>query len=167
VQRAALRICFKHFLPDPQSALVVKTSFADLNISALRILMEEASNPQFLKRRLGIAGGAVSQDQDYLDRHSSVLKIKEPLEYPIVVDTVLANLLNADANVSAAALDALRKVKGVEKRQDFQTAMKKLQRSTNPRLKLSTSATLSPRLSPFWRGLVRTERPAFSATPVM
>jgi HEAT repeat protein len=142
VQRAALRVCFEHFLADPQSALAVKAAFSDLNTSALRILMEEAGNPQFLKRRLGVAGGAVSQDQDYLDRHAATLKLKEPLEYPIVVDTVLANLLSADANVSAAALDTLRKVKGVESRSDFQTAMKKLASSTNPRLKLIATRVL-------------------------
>ena len=51
------------------------------------------------------------------------LKIKEPLEYPIVVDMILANLMNPDANVSAAALDTLRKVKGVEQRPDFHSAM--------------------------------------------
>ena len=37
----------------------------------------------------------------------------------MVVDTVMASLLNPDANVSAAALDTLRKVKGVEKRPGF------------------------------------------------
>ena len=140
VQRAALRVCFEHFLSDPQSAEAVKTAFADLNTSALGILMEEAGNPQFLKRRLGVAGGAVSQDQDYLNRHAGALKIKEPLEYPIVVETVMSSLLNSDANVSAAALDTLRKVKGVEKRPDFRAAMSKLQNSSNPRLKhISTS----------------------------
>ena len=142
VQRAALRVCFEHFLRDPQTALEVKTAFAGLNTSALRILMEDAGNPQFLKRRLGVAGGAVSQDQDYLDRHTAALKLKEPLEYPIVVDTVLASLLNEDANVSAAALDTLRKVKGIEQRPDFQVAMKKLQTSTNPRLKLISANVL-------------------------
>ena len=60
----------------------MKTAFANLNDSALSIFMEEAGNPQFLKRRLGVAGGAVSQDQDYLNRHAAILKIKEPLEYP-------------------------------------------------------------------------------------
>jgi len=91
---------------------------------------------------LGVAGGAVSQDQDYLNRHAAALKIKEPLEYPLVVDTVMASLLNADANVSAAALDTLRKVKDVEKRPDFKSAMDKLQSSTNPRLKLIASNVL-------------------------
>ena len=142
VQRAALRVCFEHFLSDPQTAPEVKTAFANLNTSALRILMEDAGNPQFLKRRLGVAGGAVSQDQDYLDRHTAALKLKEPLEYPIVVDAVLANLLNKDANVSAAALDTLRKVKGIEQRPDFQAAMKNLQTSTNPRLKLISANVL-------------------------
>jgi PBS lyase HEAT-like repeat-containing protein len=142
VQRAALRVCFEHFLSDPQSAPAVKSAFADLNVSALGILMEEASNPQFLKRRLGVAGGAVSQDQDYLNRHATALKIKEPLEYPIVVDTVLASLLNSDANVSAAALDTLRKVKGVEQRPDFRAALDKLQNSSNPRLKLISTSVL-------------------------
>jgi HEAT repeat protein len=142
VQRAALRVCFEHFLNDPQSAPAVKSAFADLNASALGILMEEASNPQFLKRRLGVAGGAVSQDQDYLNRHAATLKIKKPLEYPIVVDTVLASLLNSDANVSAAALDTLREVGSVEKRPDFLAAMNTLQNSSNPRLKLIATSVL-------------------------
>jgi hypothetical protein len=142
IQRAAVRISFEHFLGDPQTEPAVKKAFADLNTSALSVLLEEAGNPQFLKRRLGVAGGAVSQDQDYLNRHAAALKIKEPLEYPLVVDTVMASLLNPDANVSAAALDTSRKVKEVEKRPDFKAAMDKLQSSTNPRLKLIASNVL-------------------------
>ena len=38
--------------------------------------------------------------------------------------------------LSAAALDTLRKVKGVEQRPDFRDVMKKLRNSTNPRMKL-------------------------------
>ena len=120
----------------------VKTAFDKMNDSALQVFMEEAGNPQFLKRRLGVAGGAVSQDQDYLNRHAAILKIKEPLEYPVVVDTIVAALLDSDANVSAAAMDTLRKVKGAEKRADFRTAMNKLQNSTNPRLKLIATNVL-------------------------
>ena len=67
--------------------------------------MEEAANPEFLKKRLGLAGGAVSQDQDYLNRNAGVKKLKTPLEYPLVVDTVMSGLLSPDANASAAALD--------------------------------------------------------------
>ena len=142
IQRAAVRISLEHFLGDPQTEPAVKTAFANLNTSALSILLEEVGNPAFLKRRLGVAGGAVSQDQDYLNRNAAARKIKEPLDYPLVVDTVLANLLNADANVSAAALDTLRKVKGVEQRPDFRVAMDKLQTSSNPRLKLIATSVL-------------------------
>ena len=56
------------FSSDPETAPAVKTAFANLNTSALSILMEEVGNPQFLSRRLGVAGGAVSQDQEYLNR---------------------------------------------------------------------------------------------------
>ena len=44
--------------------------------------------------------------------------------------------------MSAAALDTLRKVKGVEQRPDFMAAMKTLQNSTNPRLKLISASVL-------------------------
>jgi hypothetical protein len=44
--------------------------------------------------------------------------------------------------VSAAALDTLRKVKGIEKRPDFRTAMDKLKNSGNPRLKLIATSVL-------------------------
>ncbi|MGA2534466.1 MAG: HEAT repeat domain-containing protein [Terracidiphilus sp.] len=142
IQRAAIQVSLEHFLNNSETEPLVKSAFANLNDSALGILLEEAGNPQFLKRRLGVAGGAVSQDQDYLNRHTAALKIKQPLEYPIVVDTVLASLLNPDANISAAALDTLRKVKGVEQRPDFRAAMEKLQASTNPRLKLIATSVM-------------------------
>ncbi len=142
VQRAAVRVSLEHFLGDSQTAPAVKTAFATLNTSTLSILLEEVSNPQFLKRRLGVAGGAVSQDQDFLHRNAAAQKIHEPLEYPVVVDTVMASLLKPDANVSAAALDTLRKVKGVEQRSDFRAAMNQLQSSGNPRLKLIATSVL-------------------------
>jgi hypothetical protein len=138
VQRAALRICFEHLLNDPQSEKAVQAAFAKMNPSAVRSLIDLADNPQFLKKRLGVSGGAVSQDQDFLNGRTA-LKLKEPLEYPVVVDTIMASLSSPDANLSAAALDTLRKVKGIEQRPDFRAAMNKLQTSTNPRLKLIAS----------------------------
>ncbi len=54
----------------------------------------------------------------------------------------MASLHSPDANVSAAALDTLRKVKDVEQRPDFQAAMSSLQSSTNPRLKLIAASVL-------------------------
>jgi hypothetical protein len=143
VSRAAVRICFEHFLNDPNSAGTMKTAFANLNDSTMQVFIEEAGNPQFLKRRLGVAGGAVSQDQDYLNGHAAALKIKEPLDFPLVVDTILAALVGSDANVSAAALDTLRKVKDVEQRADFRSALTHLQDSKNPRLKLIATNVLN------------------------
>jgi hypothetical protein len=157
VERAAVRICLENFLNDPQTAPLVKAAFAKLDKSTLNILMEEAGNPKFLKRRSGVPGAAISQDQDYLkkrflaaknpgsqdqDKHEAELKVSEPLENPIVVDTVVAALLNADANTSAAALDTLRNVKGVEQRADFRSAMSQLRDSSNPRLKLIANSVL-------------------------
>ncbi len=142
VQRAAVRICFEHFLKDPQSEPAVKAAFAKLNTGALNIVIEESGNPRFLARRLGVSGGAVSQDQDFLDRHAATAHIKKPLEYPLVVDTVMAALLDKNANVSAAAMDTLLKVKGVEDRPDFRSSMQKLRDSTNPRLKLIANNVL-------------------------
>jgi HEAT repeat protein len=142
VQRAAVRICLAHFLNNPSTAPLVKTAFSNLNNPTLNILFQEAGNPQFLKKRFGVSGGAVSQDQDFLDSHAGKSKPKEPLDYPVVVDTVLAGLLNSDGNTSAAALDTLRKVKGIEQRADFRAAMNQLRDSTNPRLKLIANKVL-------------------------
>ena len=120
----------------------MKTALANMSNSARATFLDVVGNPQYLKKRLGVAGGAVSQDQDYLNRNAKARSIKAPLEYPLVVDVVLASLHSADANVSAAALDTLRNVKGVEKREDFRASMKELQNSTNPRLKLIANSVL-------------------------
>ena len=143
VQRAAVRVSLEHFLSDPKTVPLAKTAFANLNNSALSILMEEVGNPKFMSRHLGIAGGAVSQDQQYF-RGTELAAIKPPnlLDNPIVLDTVLASLHNRDGNVPAAALDVLRKVKNVEQRPDFHAAMEQLQNASNPRLKLIATSVL-------------------------
>jgi len=77
-----------------------------------------SGGPQFLSRHLGIAGGAVSQDQAYF-LNKNLVAVKKPtdlLDNPLVLDTVLASLRSPDNNVRAAGLDVLRKVKGVEQR---------------------------------------------------
>ena len=142
VRRAAVDVAFEHFLDDSAVEPDVKGAFSHLDPGAQRTFMEEAANPEFLKKRLGLSGGAVSQDQDYLNRNAGIKKLKTPLEYPLVVDTVMAGLLSPDANVSAAALDTLGKVKGVEKRPEFRMAMETLDRSKNPRLKLIAARVL-------------------------
>jgi len=142
VSRAAVRICFERYLDDPASQPAVKSAFSGLDDSAMKVFIQEAGNPQFLKRHLGVSGGAVSQDQVYLNRGLAAKHIKEPLEYPIVVDTVLTALSRSDGNVSAAALDTMRQVKDVEKRDDFRAAMTQLKNSANPRLKLIATNVL-------------------------
>jgi hypothetical protein len=143
VQRAAVRVVLEHFLDDPETEPAVSTAFAGMHADSRRVFLEEVSNPVFLKKRLGVSGGGVSQDQDYLDRNAGVKKKrKEPLEYPLVVNTVMACLTGADANVSAAALDTLRKVNDVEQRADFRAALEKLRGSSNPRLSLIATRVL-------------------------
>ena len=96
-----------------------------------------------MRRHLGVAGGAVSQDQQYfLGKNVAYQKVPDFLENPIVLDTVLATLRDPDANARAAALDVLRKVKDVEQRPDFRAALEQLQKDNNPRLKLIATSVL-------------------------
>jgi hypothetical protein len=143
VQRASLRVALEHFLNDPETIPVVKTAFTNLNSSARGILIEEVGNPKFFRRHLGVAGGALSQDQQYfLGKNVAYPKAPDFMENPIVLDTVLATLHDRDANARAAALDVLRKVKDVEQRPDFRAALVQLQKDNNPRLKLIAASVL-------------------------
>ena len=143
IQRAALRIALEHFLSDPETAPMVKAAFGKLNDSALNILIEEVGDPRFMRRHLGIAGGAVSQDQQYfLGENLAFLKTPNLLDNPIVLDTVITSLRAADPNVRAGALDDLRKVKDIEQRPDFRAALNQLEKDSNPRLKLIATSVL-------------------------
>jgi HEAT repeat protein len=144
VQRAAIRVSLEHFLADPQTAPLMKTAFANLDTSASSIFLEEVSDPKFMNRHLGVSGGAVSQDQAYF-LNKNLVAIKRPadlLDNPMVLNTVLSDLQNRDNNVRAAALDTLRKVKGIEQRPEFRAAMEQLQTDSNPRLKLIATSVL-------------------------
>jgi HEAT repeat protein len=143
VERAALRVSLEHFLFNPDTAPLVKTAFANLHSSARGILIEEVGDPRFMRRHLGVAGGALSQDQQYfLGKNVADQKVPDFLENPVVLDTILATLRDPDANARAAALDLLRKVKDIEQRPDFRAALDQLQRDNNPRLKLIASSVL-------------------------
>ena len=143
VERAALRVSLEHFLPQPETAPLVKNAFANLHSSAREVLIEEVGNPAFMLKHLGVAGGAISQDQQYfLGKNVAYQKPPDFLENPIVLDTVLATLHDPDANARAAALDVLRKVKDVEQRPDFRAALDRLQKDSNPRLKLIATGVL-------------------------
>ena len=144
IQRAAIRVSLEHFLADPQTEPLVRQAFGKLDPQAAGIFLEEVGDPKFMNRHLGVSGGAVSQDQAYF-LNKNLVAIKRPgdlLENPLVLSTVLATLHNPDNNVRAAGLDTLRKVKGVEQRAEFHTAMEQLQNDPNPRLKLIASSVL-------------------------
>jgi HEAT repeat protein len=143
VQRAAIRISLEHFLSDPETAPVLKAAFSNLGSSKRSILIEEVNDPKFMRRHLGVAGGAVSQDQQYfLGKNVAYQKVPDFLGNPIVLETVMASLGDGDANVRAAALDLLRKVKDVEQRPDFRAALAQLQNDSNPRMKLIATNVL-------------------------
>jgi HEAT repeat protein len=147
IQRAAIEVSIEHFLNVPSMQPVVAKAYANLSAPALRILFEEVSNPRFLHRHAGVSGGAVSQDQNYLDKNAGK-KMINPLDDPIIFHTILAALSNDDANVCAAALDTLRNVKDVEKRPEFIAAMQQLQSSKNLRLKMiATNVVQGKKLS--------------------
>ncbi|PYV28194.1 MAG: hypothetical protein DMG24_02700 [Acidobacteria bacterium] len=143
VQRAAVEIALERFIDSPTTAPLVATAFASLGSSQRNILIEELSNPRFMLRHAGVAGGALSQDQQYF--LGSDYKYKEPdfLSKPVVIETVLASLTDRDANVRAAALDLLRKKKDVEKQPQFHAAMETLRNDPNPRLHLIATNVLT------------------------
>lgn len=136
VQRAAVRICLEHFLAGVDTAPQVAQAFAHLDSSGRNILIEEVDDPKFMRRHLGVSGGAVSQDQAYFLGHNTYYKDPDFLDQPIVLNAVMASLDDRDANVRAAALDLLRKVNGIEARPDFRAELEKLKQERNPRLQL-------------------------------
>ncbi|HYM09369.1 MAG TPA: prenyltransferase/squalene oxidase repeat-containing protein, partial [Bryobacterales bacterium] len=138
VQRAAIRIALERFVDDPAMEPAVRQTFARFGSSERTVLLEELSDPKLTRRHLaGVSGGAVSQDQAYfLSGKNVYLKNANPLDQPIVFDAVMASLGDRDANVRAAALDALRKEKGIERRPEFRAALDRLKTDPNPRLAL-------------------------------
>ena len=143
VQRAAIRITLERFIDSPAMAPLVETAFGRLGSAERSILIEEVNNPKFMRRHAGVAGGALSQDQQYF--LGSDYRYKDPdfLAKPIVRQTVLASLTDPDANVRAAALDLLRKRNGIEKEPEFRAAMEKLKSDPNPRLRLISTNILA------------------------
>ncbi len=143
IQRAAIRICLEHFLTDPKTATQVSQAFEHFGSSEHGILIEEVNDPKFMRRHLGVSGGAVSQDQAYFLGHNKFYKDPDFLAQPVVLSTVMASIDDRDANVRAAALDLLRKVKGIEQRQDFRAALERLQQESNPRLQVIAQRVLA------------------------
>ncbi|HEX5481115.1 MAG TPA: hypothetical protein VFZ08_00650, partial [Terriglobia bacterium] len=145
VEKASVDIILERFLNSPENAESVDAAFAHLGSKQRNILITEVTNPKFMRVHQGTAGLGVSQDaQGLLGGAYGDKKYQAPnfLEQPVVLKTVIASLYDKDANVRAAALDLLRKSKGVEKRQDFHAAVLHLQHDPNPRLQLIAANVL-------------------------
>ena len=142
VQRAAVRICFEHFL----QRSTIRAGREDrirqserLRARRLHGRSRESAIPEAAPGRGGrrrFAGPGLSQPPHRGPGNQEAARVSPRRRYGD------GSLLSSDANVSAAALDTLRKVHGVEKRPDFRAAMDKLKNSTNPRLKLIATSVL-------------------------
>ncbi len=142
VQRAAIQIALARLEDPRESALSGKIS-GHLGSSQRSVLIEEVSDPRFLRRRGGVSAGAISQDAAYLSSRKVVNPSVRLLEEPVVFNAVLASLSDSEANVRAAALDLLRKSEGIEDKPAFRAALRHMQDDPNPRLKLIVQNVLS------------------------
>ena len=144
VQRAAIQIALARYLDDADLQPLVVKAFDHLGSSQRSILIEEVNDPKFMRLHLGVSGGAVSQDRSYVLGNGKYI-YKEPdfLDQPVVFRVVMASLSDRDANVRAAALDLLRKVKGIEQRPEFRAALDRLRNDPNQRLQAIATRVLS------------------------
>jgi HEAT repeat protein len=143
VQRAAIQIALARFLDDAAMQPLVAQAFDRLGSSQRAVLIEEVNDPKFMRRHLGVSGGAVSQDRSYvLGNGKYVYKEPDFLDQPVVFRAVMASLSDRDANVRAAALDLLRKVQGIERRPEFRAALERLRNDPNQRLQLIATRVL-------------------------
>jgi hypothetical protein len=143
VQRAAIQIALERFLDDAAMQPLVAQAFDRLGSSQRSVLIEEVNDPKFMRRHLGVSGGAVSQDRSYvLGNGKYVYKEPDFLDQPVVFRAVMASLGDRDANVRAAALDLLRKVQGIEQRPEFRAALDRLRNDPNQRLQLIATRVL-------------------------
>ncbi len=143
VQRAAIQIALNR-LQEASQANLSNEIFARLGSSQRTVLMEEVSEPNFLRRLGGVAGGALSQDGGaYANGKKPTNPTVKLLAEPVVLNAVLASLTDSEANVRAAALDLLRKSPAIEERSEFRAAMERMQNDPNFRLKLIAKNVLS------------------------
>ncbi len=141
VQRAALQIALER-LNDPNQKAEAEQLFAHLGSSQRSVFIEEVNDPKFLVNHLGVSGGALSQDQAYFLGKKAINAKPNLLNEPLVFQTVIASLNDPDANVRAAALDLMRKSKGIEHNAEFRAALEKMKADPNPRLKLIATNVL-------------------------
>jgi HEAT repeat protein len=142
VQRAAIQIALERLTASNEASFAEQV-FAKLGSSQRGVLIEELNDPKFLVNHLGVSGGALSQDQAYfLGKKTSTRPGDLLLNQPIVFKAAIDSLGDRDANVRAAALDLMRKVKGIETRPEFRAALERMQNDPNSRLSITAKNVL-------------------------
>lgn len=142
VQRAAIQIALER-VGNAQEGSVAEQVFGQLGSSQRSVLIEEVSDPKFLVNHLGVSGGALSQDQKYAGGKGAIKRPPDLLAESVVFNAVVSSLGDPDANVRAAALDSLRRSKGIEQRPEFRVALERMKDDPNPRLKIIARNVLS------------------------
>jgi hypothetical protein len=142
VQRSAIQIALER-VGNSQENSIAEQVFGQLGSSQRSVLIEEVSDPKFLVNHLGVSGGALSQDQKYAGGKGAIKRPPDLLAEPVVFNAVVSSLGDPDANVRAAALDLLRRSKGIEQRPEFRIALEKIRDDPNPRLKIIARNVLS------------------------
>jgi len=149
VQHAAVEIALERLLPeatrDPhgEPARALGQAFTDLASAARGVLIEEVSNPLFLKRYQRTAGGARSQDSNYFGQERSAYQDPHYLAQPLVRQTVVQGVRDPNPTVRSAALDLLRHAPGIERDPAFQAAIRALENDGNPRLQAIARGVLA------------------------
>jgi hypothetical protein len=135
IQRASIQIALER-LGNAQEAASTAQILSQLGSSQRSVFIDLVENPKFLVNHLGVSGGALSQDQNYFLGKRVGNRPVDLLDHPVVFEAVMASLQDSDANVRAAALDLLRKSRGIDKRPEFRAAMERMRQDPNPRLSL-------------------------------
>jgi len=142
VQRAAIQIALERLTASHETSFAEQV-FAKMGSSQRGVLIEELNDPKFLVNYLGVSGGALSQDQSYFLGKRTATRPGELLDEPIIFKEAIASLADRDANVRAAALDLMRKVRGIETRPEFRAALEKMQNDPNSRLSITAKNVLA------------------------
>ncbi|MHB8734504.1 MAG: HEAT repeat domain-containing protein [Terriglobales bacterium] len=149
VQHAAVEIALERLLPevarDPrgETAQALTEAFARLSSATRGVLIEEVSNPVFLKRYQRTSGGARSQDNNYFGQDRTSYQDPHYLQQPVVRQAVVLGVRDPNPTVRSAALDLLRHAPGIEHDATFLAAVRTLRDESNPRLQAIASGVLA------------------------
>ena len=135
VQRAAIEIALNRLEEPSQSALPAEI-FGQLGSSQRSVLIEEVSDPKFLRKRGGVSGGALSQDGGaYANGAKTANPTVQAIGRPDGSEGRACESHRFRSQRAPAALDLLRRSPGIEERADFRAAVERMQNDPNFRLR--------------------------------